>query len=95
MRSARGLAAGITAEVGLSAVLASPQIAAAGVVAFTTSEIVDALSYTRLRYRTRLGAVAAVDGSALRVSESGFVVHEPEAGLELVATGRLGFSRFG
>jgi hypothetical protein len=39
---------------------ASPQIAVAGVVAFTVSEIVDALSYTRLRRRSRLRAVGLV-----------------------------------
>lgn len=55
----RGAAAGIAAGAGLSAVVASPQIAVASVVAFTASEIVDTLICTRLRHRSRMGAVAA------------------------------------
>lgn len=51
-----GVVVGITAGAGLSAVLASPQIAVASVVAFTVSEIVDALICTRLRPRSRLGS---------------------------------------
>lgn len=51
---ARGVAMGTAAGAGLSAVLASPQIAVASVVAFTASEILDALIYTRLRHRSRL-----------------------------------------
>lgn len=44
----RGLAAGMAAGAGLSAVLASPGVAVASVVAFTVSELVDALAYTWL-----------------------------------------------
>jgi uncharacterized PurR-regulated membrane protein YhhQ (DUF165 family) len=69
----RGVAAGIGAGAGLSAVLASPQIAVASVVAFTASEIVDALIYTRLRRRTRLGAVAASNAVGLVVDSALFV----------------------
>jgi hypothetical protein len=56
---------GIVAGAGLSAELASPQIAVVSVVAFTALEIVDALIYTRLRHRSRLGVVAASNGGGL------------------------------
>lgn len=69
----RGVAVGIAAGAGLSAVLASPQIAVASVVAFTASEIVDALIYTRLRRRSRLGAVAASNMGGLVVDSALFV----------------------
>lgn len=68
-----GAAVGIAAGAGLSAVLASPQIAVASVVAFTASEIVDALIYTRLRHRSRLGAVAASNIGGLVVDSVLFV----------------------
>lgn len=70
---ARGVAVGIAAGAGLSVVLASPQIAVASVVAFTASEIVDALIYTRLRDSSRLGAVAASNTGGLVVDSALFV----------------------
>lgn len=70
---ARGVAVGIAAGAGLSAVLASPQIAVASVVAFTASEIADALIYTRLRHHSRLGAVAASNTGGLVVDSALFV----------------------
>ncbi|MFI7680619.1 VUT family protein [Actinophytocola sp. NPDC049390] len=70
---AYGVAVGIVAGAGLSAVFASPQMAAAGVVAFTTSEIVDALIYTRLRHRSLLGAVAVSNAGGLVVDSVLFV----------------------
>lgn len=70
---AHGVAVGIAAGAGLSAVLASPQIAVASVVAFTASEIVDALIYTRLRHRSQLGAVAASNLGGLVVDSALFV----------------------
>lgn len=70
---ARGVVAGIAAGSGLSAVLASPQIAVASVVAFTASEVVDALVYTRMRRRSRLGAVAVSNAVGLVVDSALFV----------------------
>jgi uncharacterized PurR-regulated membrane protein YhhQ (DUF165 family) len=70
---ARGVAVGIAAGAGLSAVLASPQIAVASVVAFTASEIVDALTYTRLRRRSRLRAVAVSNAGGLVIDSVLFV----------------------
>lgn len=70
---ARGAAMGIVAGAGLSALLASPQIARASVVAFTASEIMDALIYARLRHRTRLGAVAASNALGLVLDSALFV----------------------
>lgn len=70
---ARGVAVGIAAGAGLSAVFASPQIAVASVAAFTASEIVDALIYTRLRHRSRLGAVAVSNAGGLVVDSALFV----------------------
>ena len=69
----RGVAAGIVAGAGTSALLASPQIAVASVVAFTASETVDALIYTRLRHHGRLGAVAASNAGGLLVDSALFV----------------------
>lgn len=69
----RGVAVGIAAGAGLSAMLASPQIAVASVVAFTASEIVDALIYTRMRDSSRLGAVAASNTGGLVVDSALFV----------------------
>lgn len=69
----RWVAAGIPVGAGLSAVLASPQIAAASVVAFTVSEVLDSLVYARLRRRTRLGAVAASNAAGLVVDSLLFV----------------------
>lgn len=69
----RGVAVGIAAGAGLSAVLASPQIAVASVVAFTASEIVDTLIYTRLRHRSRMGAVAASNTGGLMIDSALFV----------------------
>ncbi|WP_043659822.1 VUT family protein [Thermocrispum municipale] len=70
---ARGVVMGIVAGAGLSAVFASPQIAVASVVAFTASEIVDALIYTRVRHRSRLGAVAMSNAGGLVVDSVLFV----------------------
>ena len=67
------VAAGILVGAGLSAVVASPQIAAASVVAFTVSEVLDSLVYTRLRHRSRLGAVAASNAAGLIVDSLLFV----------------------
>jgi uncharacterized PurR-regulated membrane protein YhhQ (DUF165 family) len=69
----RWVAAGILVGAGLSAVVASPQIAAASVVAFTVSEILDSLVYTRLRRRTRLSAVAVSNVAGLVVDSLLFV----------------------
>jgi queuosine precursor transporter len=70
---ARCVAVGIAAGAGLSAVLASPQIAVASAAAFTASEIVDALIYTRMRHRCRLGAVAASNAGGLVIDSVLFV----------------------
>ncbi|MGW5049781.1 VUT family protein [Actinokineospora sp. NPDC004072] len=70
---ASGVAVGIAVGAGLSAVVASPRIAAASVVAFTASELVDALIYTRMRRRTRLGAVAVSNLGGLVVDSLLFV----------------------
>jgi uncharacterized PurR-regulated membrane protein YhhQ (DUF165 family) len=69
----RWVAAGIFVGAGLSAVVASPQIAVASVVAFTVSEVLDSLVYMRLRPRTRLGAVAASNTAGLVVDSLLFV----------------------
>ena len=69
----RGVVMGIVAGAGLSAVFASQQIAVASVVAFTASEIVDALIYTRMRHRSRLGAVAMSNAGGLVVDSVLFV----------------------
>lgn len=69
----RLVAAGILGGAGVSAVVASPQIAAASVVAFTVSEVFDSLVYMRLRARTRLGAVAASNAAGLVVDSLLFV----------------------
>jgi uncharacterized PurR-regulated membrane protein YhhQ (DUF165 family) len=53
----RGVLAAIAAGAGLSWLLASPQIAVASVLAFTTSELVGSLVYGRLRAWSVLGAV--------------------------------------
>ncbi len=68
-----GVSVGIAAGAGLSAASASPQIAVASVVAFTASEIVDALVCTRLLHRSRLGAVAALNMGGLVVDSTLFV----------------------
>ncbi len=70
---AQGLAVGIAAGAALSTVFASPQIAAASVAAFTASEVVDALIYTRLRHHSRLGAVAVSNAGGLVVDSVLFV----------------------
>lgn len=57
----RGLAAG----AGLSALLASPGVAVASVVAFTVSELVDALAYTWLHERHCLIAVGVSNVAGL------------------------------
>lgn len=69
----RGVAAGILVGAGLSAVVASPQIAVASVAAFTASELVDAAVYSRLRRRSRLGAVAVSNAVGLVVDSVLFV----------------------
>jgi uncharacterized PurR-regulated membrane protein YhhQ (DUF165 family) len=53
----RGVLAAIAAGAGLSWLLATPQIAVASVLAFTVSELVGSLVYSRLRTRSVLGAV--------------------------------------
>jgi uncharacterized PurR-regulated membrane protein YhhQ (DUF165 family) len=62
---AGGVAAGILAGAGLSAVVASPQIAVASVLAFAVSEVLDALVYARLRPRSRLGAIGVSNAVGL------------------------------
>ncbi|MFI7676462.1 VUT family protein [Actinophytocola sp. NPDC049390] len=69
----RGVAAGILAGAGLSALVASPQIAVASVVAFTASELVDAAVYSRLRHRSRPSAVAVSNAVGLVVDSVLFV----------------------
>ncbi|WP_399343972.1 VUT family protein [Umezawaea sp. Da 62-37] len=69
----RGVVAGIAAGAGLSLVFASPQIAVASVVAFTASEIVDALIYTRVRHRSWLRAVAVSNAGGLVIDSVLFV----------------------
>ncbi|WP_436499517.1 VUT family protein [Actinokineospora sp. HUAS TT18] len=69
----RGVAAGIAAGAALSAALATPRIAIASVVAFTVSELLDALVYARLRRRSQLGAVAASNAVGLVVDSILFV----------------------
>ncbi|WP_231648464.1 VUT family protein [Saccharothrix sp. NRRL B-16348] len=70
---ALGVTAGILAGAGLSALFASPRIAVACVVAFTVSEVLDTLVYTRLRHRTRTTAVAASNAAGLVVDSVLFV----------------------
>lgn len=70
---ARGVTAGILAGAGLSAVVASPRIAVACVAAFTVSEVLDTLVYTRLRHCTRAGAVAASNTVGLVIDSVLFV----------------------
>lgn len=70
---ARGTGLGIAVAAGLSALLATPQIAVASVVAFSASEIADSLIYSRLRHRSRLGAVAASNTGGLLVDSALFV----------------------
>ncbi|WP_424187659.1 VUT family protein [Actinokineospora sp. G85] len=69
----RGVAADIMIGTGVSAVLASPQIAVASVVAFSLSEVLDAAVYARVRHRTRLGAVAVSNAVGLVVDSAVFV----------------------
>lgn len=69
----RWVAAGILVGAGLSAVLASPQTAAASVVAFTVSDVLDSFVYGQLRARTLLGAVAASNAAGLVVDSLLFV----------------------
>ncbi len=69
---ARGVAAGIVLAAGLSAVFASPQIAVAGVAAFTMSDVLDTVVYMRLRRRTRIGAVGASNAVGLVVDSALF-----------------------
>ncbi|NKQ59364.1 VUT family protein [Amycolatopsis sp. K13G38] len=53
----RGVLGAIAAGAGLSWLLATPQIAVASVLAFTTSELIGSIVYSRLRGRAVLGAV--------------------------------------
>ena len=69
----RGVAAGTVVGAGISATLASPQIAVASVVAFTFSEVLDAVVYARVRHRTRLGAAAVSNAVGLVVDTAVFV----------------------
>lgn len=68
-----GVVAGIVAGTVLSTVFGTSRIAVASVLAFTASEVLDALVYTRLRHRTRLGAVAASNAVGLVVDTALFV----------------------
>lgn len=61
----RGVTASIVVGAGLSAVLASPGIAVASAVAFTASELIDAMVYARLCHRHRLIAVAVSNTAGL------------------------------
>lgn len=53
----RGVLGAIAAGAGLSWLVASPRIAVANVLAFTTSELIGSLAYARLRGWSILGAV--------------------------------------
>lgn len=70
---ARGVAVGMMVGAGACAVLASPQIAVASAVAFTASEVLDAVVYARLRRRTWLGAVGVSNAVGLVVDSALFV----------------------
>lgn len=68
-----GVLAAIAAGAGLSWWLASPEIAAASVLAFTVSEIVDSIVYGRLRGRSVLGAVIGSNTVGLVIDSVLFV----------------------
>ncbi|MEV0675923.1 VUT family protein [Actinosynnema sp. NPDC050436] len=69
----RGVAMGIVTAAGLSAVLTTPQLAVACLVAFTASEVLDTLVYARLRRHTRFGALAVSNAVGLMVDSVLFV----------------------
>jgi uncharacterized PurR-regulated membrane protein YhhQ (DUF165 family) len=69
----RGVLAAIAAGAGLSWLLASPQIAVASVLAFTTSELIGSLVYARLRDWSVLGAVTASNLIGLGIDSLLFV----------------------
>jgi uncharacterized PurR-regulated membrane protein YhhQ (DUF165 family) len=69
----RGVLGAIAAGAGLSWLLATPQIAVASVLAFTTSELVGSLVYGRLRYRSVLGAVLGSNFVGLGIDSVLFV----------------------
>jgi uncharacterized PurR-regulated membrane protein YhhQ (DUF165 family) len=70
---ARGVAVAVGLGALLSWLLAGPGIAVASAVAFTGSELVDTLLYTRLRWRSRLLAVAGSNLGGLVVDSLLFV----------------------
>jgi queuosine precursor transporter len=63
----------IVAGIGLSWLLASPQIATASVLAFATSELLDTYVYTQLRDRSRLRAMVISNVAGLLVDSVLFV----------------------
>ncbi|MBV9382788.1 MAG: VUT family protein [Kutzneria sp.] len=69
----RGVLGAIAAGAGLSGLLATPQIAVASVLAFTTSELVGSLVYGRLRSWSVLGAVTASNLVGLGIDSVLFV----------------------
>lgn len=69
----RGVLGAIAAGAGLSWLLASPQIAIASVLAFTTSELLGSLVYGRLRGWSVLGAVTGSNLLGLGIDSVLFV----------------------
>jgi len=69
----RGVLGAIAAGAGLSWLLATPQIAVASVLAFTTSELVGSIVYGRLRGWSVLGAVTASNLVGLGIDSVLFV----------------------
>lgn len=63
----------ILAGIGLSWLLATPQIATASVVAFAASELLDTFVYTQLRDRSRLRAMVGSNAAGLVVDSVLFV----------------------
>ena len=69
----RGMLGAIAAGAGLSWLLASPRIAVASVLAFTTSELIGSLVYARLRGWSVLGAVTGSNLVGLGIDSVLFV----------------------
>jgi queuosine precursor transporter len=70
---ARGVAVAIAIGVGLSWLLAAPQIAVASAVAFAVSELIDSTIYARLRSYSRLRAMVGSNLVGLLVDSVLFV----------------------
>lgn len=69
----RGVLAAVVAGTAVSAIVASPRMAAASAVAFAVSELVDCWLYRRWRPRGRLNAVAGSNLGGLVVDSVVFV----------------------